>query len=87
MTMGDVNNQLLAFEQQLENGKRNHHVTKQMVLSIFSKLTFPYAQFATTAITADFLYPFPVGCDPTLRVCSIQSHFSHWDTATRGSYG
>ena len=61
VNLGDVNNQLLAFEQQLENGERNHHVAKQMLVfmvrGIFSKLTFPYAQFATTGITADFLYP------------------------------
>ena len=58
---GNFNNQLLAFQQQLENGEGNPHVAKQMlvfmVCRIFTDIKFPCAQFPTTGITADFLYP------------------------------
>ena len=36
VNLGDINNQLLPFEEQLENGGRSHHVTKQMVVFMVS---------------------------------------------------
>ena len=58
---GDANNQLVAFQQQLETGDGTPQVAKHMLVfmvrGFFSNLEFPYAQFATRAITADFLYP------------------------------
>ncbi len=61
VNLSDANNQLMAFQRQLESGKENPSVAKQilvfMVRGIFTKLTFPYAQFPTTGITAELLYP------------------------------
>ena len=61
VNLGDANNQLVAFQQQLETGDGTPQVAKHMLVfmvrGIFYKLDFPYAQFATRAITADFLYP------------------------------
>ena len=54
----DNNNQLLAFEQQLEIGGRSNHVAKQMlVFMVWVIFAIPFTQFVTTGITADFLYP------------------------------
>ena len=61
VNLGDVNNQLLNFERHLQGTAENTHVAKQvlvfMVRGIFTRLTFPYAQFPTAGISADVLFP------------------------------
>ena len=61
VNLGDVNNQLLNFERHLQGTAENTHVAKQvlvfMVRGIFTRLTFPYAQFRTAGISADLLFP------------------------------
>lgn len=60
--IGDINNQLDQFEQQCVNPSSMtrtvaSHMLVFMVRGIFTSLEFPYAQFPTTGITADSLFP------------------------------
>lgn len=62
--IGDVNNELLKFEQSCQEAKipgSQLPVAKYMLVfmvrGIFIDLKFPYAQFATRGITSDFLFP------------------------------
>ena len=56
--LGQVNNTLLSFEQSIHTTPQ---VAKEMLVfmvrGIFTKLTFPYAQYPTRGITADCLFP------------------------------
>ena len=55
--VGDVNNALLDCERSL-NDETGRTLTKYiMVRGIFIKLNFPYAQYPTTDLSADILYP------------------------------
>ena len=58
--LGEINNHLLAFEQSLEGSSNQPAPAKTMltfmVKELFTKLQFPYAQFASTKLTGDSLF-------------------------------
>ena len=61
VNVGDVNNQLLQFERtcKSDSSAQPHlatHLLTFMVRGVLSNLEFPYAQFASSSITADQLY-------------------------------
>ena len=43
-----------------------------MVRGVFSKLNFPYAQFATRGATADELYPIILNADKNIEGCGLK---------------
>ena len=57
--LGVVNNTLLSFEHSSTND--TPQVAKEMLVfmvrGVFIKLNFPYAQYPTCGITADYLFP------------------------------
>ena len=63
--VGAVNNDLLSFEQSVNNSSENEILSSTvakymlviMVRGIFIPLKYPYAQFSTRGITADLLFP------------------------------
>ena len=60
--VGDINNDLLLFEQSCQESPTTHlqvakHVLVFMVRGLFIPLKFPYAQFATRSLSADLIFP------------------------------
>ena len=58
--LGEINNHLLAFERSVEGNSNQPEPAKSMltfmVKGLFTKLQFPYAQFASTKLTGDSLF-------------------------------
>lgn len=61
VNFGEVNNTLLHFERSLNGEGDDHSVAKHMLVfvvrGVFIRLTFPYAQYPTTDLSADLLFP------------------------------
>lgn len=59
VNFGDLNNMLLSFERSINNQNNSvaNHVLVFMVRGIFIQLNFPYAQFPTTDLSGDLLFP------------------------------
>ena len=59
--LGTVNNALRSFEQSIGGPSDTPHVAKDMLVfmvrGLFIKLHFPYAQYPTRGVTADYLFP------------------------------
>ena len=72
--LGEVNNQLLAFEQAgtLPRPQLATHILMFMVGGILSDLEFPYAQFPCTSVTAEQLYPLVWGCVRQLEAAGFR---------------
>ena len=58
--LGDVNNFLLEFERSLTSDARAESLSKSMLVlmvrGLFTRLQFPYAQFACSSVTGDQLF-------------------------------
>ena len=61
VNVGDVNNELLAFEREVLEEETVPHIATYilvfMVRGLFIPLNFAYAQYPTVSATADLLYP------------------------------
>lgn len=60
VNFGHTNNELLSLEKTIEVSSSPpvaKHILMFMVRGIFFKLNFPYAQYPTTDLSADLLYP------------------------------
>ena len=59
--LGNVNSTLQEFEESINDNNSESNVAKQMLVfmvrGVFIKLRFPYAQYPTQGITADYLFP------------------------------
>ena len=81
--LGPINNTLLNYESSLSDSEPSPimPVAKQMltfmVRGLFIKLQFPYAQYATSGITAELLFPLVWGGCKNLRMCRVQSDLSY----------
>jgi hypothetical protein len=61
VNLGETMNQIMDFERDCCEGKSELPVAKQMLVlmvrGLFFNLNFPYAQFTTKGITAEYLFP------------------------------
>lgn len=60
VNFGSTNHNLLEFERSLNNSPDlpvAKHMLVFLVRGLFIKLKFPYAQYPTTSLSADILYP------------------------------
>ena len=76
MDIGEVNNQLLQFEQACKNGtpelpKLATHMITFMVRGLLSKLDFPYASFPCLSLGGDQLYSLVWGAVRRLEACGF----------------
>ena len=66
--LGDINNHLLQYEATLSDVTTTRRLAKSMLVfmvrGLFTKLRFPYAQFACSTLTADLL------ADPVWEIIS-----------------
>ena len=79
VNLGDVNNQLLNFEQeQISDGQSvplptiAKHMFVFMVRGIFSRLEFPYAQFPCASNSGDVIFPLVWECVKRLEACNLK---------------
>lgn len=78
MDVGDVNNELLRFEESCKNGtacseapKLATHMITFMVRGLLSKLDFPYASFPCLSLGGDQLYSIVWGAIRRLEACGF----------------
>lgn len=78
VNLGDVNNQLNAFENTCKPGSSTQHpevATHMLVLmraGLVTHLQFPYAHFTTTGITSDFLFSIIWEAVRQLEMCGFK---------------
>ena len=58
--LGSINQELLSFEQSLEQSTKSESLAKTMLVimvrGLFTKLQFPYAQFPCATLTGDLMF-------------------------------
>ena len=83
---GDINSHLLAFEQSLHTDELQPSVAKYMLVfmvrGVIIPLEFPYAQYPTTGITADLLFPVAWEVMRHLECAGLQVHALTCDKAS-----
>ena len=75
--VGDINNYLLKCEQSMRDNqspKLAKHMLVLMVRGLITPIDFPYAQYATTDVTADLLFPIVWDVIRHLEVAGLQVH-------------
>lgn len=76
--LGDINSHLLAFERSLGTDQLEPSVAKYMLVfmvrGLIIPLEFPYAQYPTTGITADLLFPVAWEVVRHLECAGLQVH-------------
>lgn len=76
VNIGEINNQLLDYEQICLKDEHKpqlaSHMLVFMVRGILSDLKFPYAQFSCTSITGDQLYSLVWGCVRRLEAAGLK---------------
>ena len=75
--VGDINNYLLAFERSIlddQSPKLAKQMLVFMVRGLITPLEFPYAQYATSGVTADLLFPTVWDAIRHLEVAGLHVH-------------
>ena len=84
--LGDINSHLLAFEQSLNTDELQPSVAKYMLVfmvrGLIIPLEFPFAQYPTTGIIADLLFPVAWEVMRHLECAGLQVHALTCDKAS-----
>ena len=84
INLGETMNQIMDFERDCCEGKSELPVAKQMLVlmvrGLFFNLNFPYVQFTTKGITAEYLFPLAVQAQNECPVLTVLNTIGREET-------